>query len=270
MLRHFSFSSHRTRHGTPLSSLLLRKFKRLYCVKVQSLLVLPCKCCVGPGFAFPRPSNCVWPQGSSIQDKYFNAVNLYKLSIRHRAGVHIVSAEHQPVTGLMSGVARSRLQEERKAWRKDKPFGFHARPETADDGYDVRHLPASSIECNQATRVLQEHKPHEVEMSYSWETRNGLGRRVLPLGHGVFGGLPHEASEGSAVVIIKSKSPLFGREWKGSFCAGRDHSMHWATYIFLAPNRAVQIPSWLFPPKHLPIWNGLLKHFERGGLCMPY
>ncbi|GLC41473.1 SUMO-conjugating enzyme sce1 [Pleodorina starrii] len=34
----------------------------------------------------------------------------------------------------MSGVARSRLQEERKAWRKDKPFGFHARPETADDG----------------------------------------------------------------------------------------------------------------------------------------
>mmetsp|Transcript_20475 Transcript_20475/g.56771 ORF Transcript_20475/g.56771 Transcript_20475/m.56771 type:complete len:115 (+) Transcript_20475:173-517(+) len=34
----------------------------------------------------------------------------------------------------MSGVARSRLAEERKAWRKDKPFGFHARPETAADG----------------------------------------------------------------------------------------------------------------------------------------
>lgn len=34
----------------------------------------------------------------------------------------------------MSGVARSRLAEERKNWRKDKPFGFHARPETSTDG----------------------------------------------------------------------------------------------------------------------------------------
>ncbi|KAK9863404.1 hypothetical protein WJX84_012327 [Apatococcus fuscideae] len=34
----------------------------------------------------------------------------------------------------MSGVARSRLTEERKAWRRDKPFGFHARPEQASDG----------------------------------------------------------------------------------------------------------------------------------------
>ncbi|CAD7697652.1 unnamed protein product [Ostreobium quekettii] len=31
-------------------------------------------------------------------------------------------------------VSRSRLAEERKAWRKDKPFGFHARPETNPDG----------------------------------------------------------------------------------------------------------------------------------------
>lgn len=34
----------------------------------------------------------------------------------------------------MAGVARSRLAEERKAWRKDKPFGFYARPETKEDG----------------------------------------------------------------------------------------------------------------------------------------
>lgn len=41
----------------------------------------------------------------------------------------------------MSGVARSRLAEERKAWRKDKPFGFHARPETEADGcaFDASH-----------------------------------------------------------------------------------------------------------------------------------
>ena len=34
----------------------------------------------------------------------------------------------------MAGVAMARLAEERKNWRKDKPFGFHARPETLDDG----------------------------------------------------------------------------------------------------------------------------------------
>lgn len=31
-------------------------------------------------------------------------------------------------------LARSRLVMERKQWRKDKPFGFHARPESLPDG----------------------------------------------------------------------------------------------------------------------------------------
>jgi ubiquitin-conjugating enzyme E2 I len=31
-------------------------------------------------------------------------------------------------------LAQSRLREERKAWRKDKPYGFWARPVTAADG----------------------------------------------------------------------------------------------------------------------------------------
>lgn len=34
----------------------------------------------------------------------------------------------------MSGIARSRLTEERKAWRKERPHGFFARPETSSDG----------------------------------------------------------------------------------------------------------------------------------------
>lgn len=34
----------------------------------------------------------------------------------------------------MSGIARGRLAEERKAWRKDHPHGFFARPETLADG----------------------------------------------------------------------------------------------------------------------------------------
>ncbi|MFH4984493.1 hypothetical protein AB6A40_011202 [Gnathostoma spinigerum] len=34
----------------------------------------------------------------------------------------------------MAGIAASRLQEERKAWRKDHPFGFIARPVKNSDG----------------------------------------------------------------------------------------------------------------------------------------
>ena len=34
----------------------------------------------------------------------------------------------------MSGIAQARLSEERKAWRKDHPFGFIARPMKNPDG----------------------------------------------------------------------------------------------------------------------------------------
>jgi len=34
----------------------------------------------------------------------------------------------------MSGIARGRLQEERKSWRKDHPHGFVAKPQLAPDG----------------------------------------------------------------------------------------------------------------------------------------
>ena len=34
----------------------------------------------------------------------------------------------------MPGVAEGRLQQERKNWRKDHPFGFVAKPETRPDG----------------------------------------------------------------------------------------------------------------------------------------
>ena len=34
----------------------------------------------------------------------------------------------------MSGIARGRLVEERKAWRRDHPFGFYARPTSKGDG----------------------------------------------------------------------------------------------------------------------------------------
>uniref|UniRef100_A0A7S1YEN1 SUMO-conjugating enzyme UBC9 n=1 Tax=Grammatophora oceanica TaxID=210454 RepID=A0A7S1YEN1_9STRA len=34
----------------------------------------------------------------------------------------------------MSGIAQGRLREERKAWRRDHPVGFYARPEHSGDG----------------------------------------------------------------------------------------------------------------------------------------
>jgi len=34
----------------------------------------------------------------------------------------------------MSGIAIGRLTEERKAWRRDKPFGFWAKPTANPDG----------------------------------------------------------------------------------------------------------------------------------------
>eukprot|EP00270_Netrium_digitus_P011746 TRINITY_DN3748_c0_g1_i1.p1 TRINITY_DN3748_c0_g1~~TRINITY_DN3748_c0_g1_i1.p1 ORF type:complete len:163 (+),score=19.85 TRINITY_DN3748_c0_g1_i1:115-603(+) len=36
--------------------------------------------------------------------------------------------------GSISGIARGRLAEERKAWRKNHPHGFVAKPDTAPDG----------------------------------------------------------------------------------------------------------------------------------------
>lgn len=35
---------------------------------------------------------------------------------------------------MSGGISKSRLREERKAWRKQHPFGFWARPEKKDDG----------------------------------------------------------------------------------------------------------------------------------------
>ncbi|KAJ9577820.1 hypothetical protein L9F63_025317, partial [Diploptera punctata] len=40
----------------------------------------------------------------------------------------------RPRDTIMSGIAVARLAEERKAWRKDHPFGFVARPMKNVDG----------------------------------------------------------------------------------------------------------------------------------------
>jgi len=35
---------------------------------------------------------------------------------------------------MSAGIAKGRLQEERKAWRKDHPIGFYAKPKAKGDG----------------------------------------------------------------------------------------------------------------------------------------
>jgi ubiquitin-conjugating enzyme E2 I len=40
----------------------------------------------------------------------------------------------QSLSKMSSGIARGRLVEERKAWRRDHPFGFYARPTSKGDG----------------------------------------------------------------------------------------------------------------------------------------
>ena len=50
---------------------------------------------------------------------------------KRRQGAPRKKKTHSPP---MASIARGRLAEERKAWRKDKPFGFFARPETQADG----------------------------------------------------------------------------------------------------------------------------------------
>lgn len=91
----------------------------------------------------------------------------------------------------MSGVARGRLAEERKRWRKDKPFGFHARPETADDGWvaERQHGMGCLVSKQQLTvpscTAVQLNQHHEVEVLHPWQAKHRLGGRLLPTHHGV-------------------------------------------------------------------------------------
>eukprot|EP00158_Paraphelidium_tribonemae_P002516 Partr_v1_DN25435_c0_g1_i2_m53531 putative ubiquitin-conjugating enzyme len=58
---------------------------------------------------------------------------------------HGVPKGYRPISGalhffrhkrkeIMSGIAKIRLAEERKQWRKDHPHGFYARPRKSADG----------------------------------------------------------------------------------------------------------------------------------------
>lgn len=52
--------------------------------------------------------------------------NIYRLQNRRKVAFTSFN--------MSSGIARGRLVEERKAWRRDHPFGFYARPTSKGDG----------------------------------------------------------------------------------------------------------------------------------------
>lgn len=53
----------------------------------------------------------------------------------------------------MSGVALSRLSQERKNWRKDHPFGYVAKPENKADG-QLQSLSKTSDLCDTCGHTL--------------------------------------------------------------------------------------------------------------------
>lgn len=52
----------------------------------------------------------------------------------HTSAALAALAPPSPTHIMSGGIAKGRLIEERKAWRKDHPIGFFARPESSEDG----------------------------------------------------------------------------------------------------------------------------------------
>lgn len=50
-----------------------------------------------------------------------------------------------------NSVTRNRLIEERKAWRKDRPFGFHAKPKVGDNGCVFNGIDQCAVESRSSS-----------------------------------------------------------------------------------------------------------------------
>ena len=71
----------------------------------------------------------------------------------------------------MSGIATSRLSEERKAWRKNKPYGFVARP--------TKNNVSEFCSINFGTYSGRHNELDELGMCNSGQEGHALGRRPL-------------------------------------------------------------------------------------------
>ncbi|KAL9650451.1 hypothetical protein ABK040_004675 [Willaertia magna] len=83
----------------------------------------------------------------------------------------------------MSGIARKRLMEERKAWRKDHPYGFWARPAQNNDGTTNLMLWHCGIPGKQGTIWEGGEYKLSIEFSEEYPSKPPKCRFVPPLFH---------------------------------------------------------------------------------------
>jgi hypothetical protein len=110
-------------------------------------------------------------------------------------------AEGRPQQYLQSfrGIARGRLQEERKSWRKDQPH-VRARSTSRIPLHALtRHSSHSAARraglCGQASDAARRHAGHpQLGCCHSWQGRHHLGERAHPDDYDVQRGLPKQAA----------------------------------------------------------------------------
>ena len=77
----------------------------------------------------------------------------------------------------MSGITIARLRAERKAWRKDHPIDFFARPSRKADGSQNLMVWECGIPGKKGVRFLTSSKTHTLTHTHT----DGLGRRNLQM-----------------------------------------------------------------------------------------
>lgn len=79
---------------------------------------------------------------------------------------HLSSRKSISCTGEMSGISRARLREERKAWRRDHPYGFWVR--TCPSGIDGKERRLCNDDC---TTITDEYRQDQI--------KSRMGHKIL-------------------------------------------------------------------------------------------
>lgn len=108
-------------------------------------------------------------------------------------------AEKAALSSAYMGIARGRLQEERKSWRKDHPH-VRARSTSRIPLHALtRHSSHSAARraglCGQASDAARRHAGHpQLGCCHSWQGRHHLGECAHPDDYDVQRGLPKQAA----------------------------------------------------------------------------
>jgi hypothetical protein len=140
---------------------------------------------------------------------------------------------------MSAGIARGRLKEERKAWRRDHPYGFYARPISKGDGSSDIMSWETGIPGKEGTDW--EGGVFKVSMEFSED----------------YPSKPPKCKSKFAVYLLVAETrrvpPKLGRR----FLTPPFSSISF--YIYR------QICSSAIPPQRVSFWHHLFVHFERRG-----